>query len=226
MKTIIRKERAVICRPTEDTHIHTPSNNKDLLDIAIMKNVGWKWKTEAKHEPSSDHFPVIINFQTKRGERQEIIKTTNWVKYRRNLNFDRTEIRNEQDLENAVKKFQEQIQQATNDATTTNWRVEKQELPEEIRKLIKEKNKAKKTYHRTPYSGEKETLNNLTNIVKEKLNEHKNQRWSGTLEKLSAEILSLCKMTKVFTMGKTKEKYHQYRPTVQKLWTTSRRWKS
>lgn len=75
---------AVAIGPLEDTHICLTTDSTDVLDIAIMKNVKWNWDIEVKHELTSDRLPVTQKLQfTRCGKRQQILRQTNWYKFKR-----------------------------------------------------------------------------------------------------------------------------------------------
>lgn len=69
LKEIAEDLDAIVVDPTEDTHIHIPTNSTEVLDIAMLKNICWNYNIEVKHQLTSDHLPVKLKINLKKGER-------------------------------------------------------------------------------------------------------------------------------------------------------------
>lgn len=164
--------------PMEPTHIHAPTNTRDVLDIAILKNISQELELNVHYELSSDHLPIFTTLTTGTEEKENKTTFINWSKFKNELKIREEQINNEEDLEKAVNTLQKEIKDAMEKATTTTTKIKnKQTLPQEILSLIKKKNKAKKQYARTLYPRHKAELNRLTNEVKAAVTEYGNQKW-------------------------------------------------
>lgn len=189
----------IIDAPAEHTHLHKPTNTTDVLDIVLLKNVSLNYHLETTIELSSDHHPVL--FQLGTGDEEDTFtKTkTNWEKYRDILkNFKIPIIKSANEIDPATIELQNNILQAFNEATKITQKTRKQidNLPTHIKNLIKEKNAARRTYHRTLNPADKTHLNYMTNRVKEALDLHRNEEWDKKVESLKIQNNSIWQMAK------------------------------
>lgn len=202
LKTIAEELDLHIYGPDQDTHIHSPTNATDVLDIIIHKNLKWNFTAQVHTELSSDHLPIITEIHARTEDKNEEIRTINWLKYRRLLKINNTPITTREDIENEIAQLQNAISEATAEATTTQPRKTCQKpLPPAIKDIIKAKNKAKKRYMRTFHPQDKTNLNYLTNEVKRLLQDYRNEQWNTFLTTLETEDQSLWNTTRALTKG-------------------------
>lgn len=75
---------------------------------------------------------------------EEIQRTTNWSKFKREFTVENFPINNTYELEKAVEQLENQINTATENSTTTKQRHHKYNLPQNIQELIKTKTRQRK----------------------------------------------------------------------------------
>lgn len=207
LKQIAQDENLLVIAPDEPTHVHLVSNTTDVLDVAILKDVTQHWTIDTKIDLSSDHFPVILELEEPTPFHLETIKFTNWDDYRNSIPPLAGPLTTNEDIETAVQELQDTILTNLDQNTQTTTRNEHRQLPRHIRNLLKDKNRAKKTYVRTLHPQDKTELNRLTEEVKTKLTEYKNDKWKRHLETLSIQDNSLWKTTNALTKKRQKRQF-------------------
>lgn len=150
LSNFINKSTIAVLAPNEPTHYHTDGNG-DILDIALIKNISQQFTVTTLDELSSDHQPLIIKMGNSHEKDQYETKTTNWNQFRKLIEKNAIiNVKSKYEIDIAVLKFEEQTFEAINEATTTKISTyQPKNLPDEIQYLIKEKNLARKKYHRT-----------------------------------------------------------------------------
>lgn len=93
---------------------------------------------------------------------EKTIIKTNWSQFKNLLTTEEEDIKRGEEIEAAIKKLEEEIIKAAQEASTTKTHEKKDELPKHIKQLIKSKNKTKKEYGRTLHAHVKQHLNHLT----------------------------------------------------------------
>lgn len=194
---LIEEKDAAIIGPDEDTHISMANDTTDVLDVAIMKNISQKWDMEVLNELSSDHLPVIINLHLTYHELDNTITKTNWNKFKSLVKIEKKEVNNAEEIEDEVERLEKVIVEAKNQTTIKQQRPKINPLPQEIRELIRKKNRAIKNYKRTLHPADKRILNYLTHEVKTLIEKHRNEEWENRLQELCTEDQSLWRVTKV-----------------------------
>lgn len=158
-----------------------------------------EWSLEVITALSSDHLPVVLTCYMTKTQQEEFMEVINWCRFKNALTIQDTQPNNEEEIAAAVEKLEDSIQQALTEASTCKQRREHKPLPRAIKDLIRQKNRARKTYTRILFPGHNRWLNQLTEEVKQKIHEYQNEEWSRKLEDLNTEHQSLCKMTRVLT---------------------------
>ncbi|GJQ88084.1 hypothetical protein Trydic_g13096 [Trypoxylus dichotomus] len=187
--------------PTEDTHIYTPTGSTDVLDLVILKSVTTPYYLETINDLSSDLFPVIMTVSIETSNIQETIRTTNWQNFEKNLKLRPTYISTDNDIDTAVKQFEEDIRLALNSAITKTFRRER--ISDYIKIKIHQKKLLYKQYKRTLHPNAK-TLLNITNEIKKDLAEHHNDQWDAKIESINNDDIELWKITKILKTKKEK----------------------
>lgn len=113
------QQNIIITAPEDPTHIHIPDNSTDVLDIALLKNIGMDYDIRTVHDLSSDHLPVILRLGSGSEPDEYITHKTSW-KYFRSLTTLKIPIINtEQHLEYATIALEEHPIENYRKATTT-----------------------------------------------------------------------------------------------------------
>lgn len=207
LRQIAQDENLRIIAPDEPTHAHLPTNTTDVLDIALLKNVTQNWTIETKIDLSSDHFPVFLELEITTPSHLEQIRFTNWESYTNSLPTLHGTLTTPEDIEAAVLDLQDKILTTMDQCTKTITRNEYKPLPRQLRNLIRDKNHAKKTYVKTLHPTDKTKLNRLTEEVKTRLEDYRNERWRAHLGTLSTQDQSLWKMTNILTNKRQKRQF-------------------
>lgn len=206
LKQMADQKNIIITGPEDPTHIHTPDNSTDVLDIALLKNIEIDYDITTVHDLSSDHLPVILNLGNGNTADEFMTQKTNW-NYFRNLTTIKTPIINTvQDLEKAVTTLEEHLIDKYQKATTKTTSTRKPTAPTpDIQQLITQKRRAKKLYYQTLAPCHKTELNRITRELKQKLHEDTNKNWTNKLEKLSEDptLADVWRITKSLRKNKS-----------------------
>lgn len=188
LKQMADQNNIVVIGPEDPTHIHSANNTTDVLDIALLKNVPFEHDTYTVLDMSSDHLPVILKIGTGTESDTYTKTNTNW-NYLKTLKIPKVPIiRTVDELEQATTELENHLMQNLKTATTATTKQQKPpKLPQNLRDLIKEKQKAKKVYHRTLSPEHKTALNAATNRLKAALRDHANEGWQDKLTNISAD---------------------------------------
>lgn len=191
-----------IVGPTEPTIYPVNGGDPDILDIVVMKDVILDCNLTTCRELSSDHNPVIMElgpqgYANSLRER----RTVNWRKFEDHLSATlkpTTEPNTPDEIDQAVKDLEENIKRSLEAATTTHQdrRTDFLRLPEEIKDLIREKNRARRRAQTTLAPEDKRLHNQLTQRVKEAVREHRNSQWEDKIRSLNPETQTLWRMAK------------------------------
>lgn len=186
------------------THFPYNNNTPSTLDFIIAKGISSIKEPESLPELPSDHnvikFTLTDNQRVNNSKKIYDYSSTNWKEFRKIINnkiLINNNISSIECLENELSKFSEAIISARN--ITSKIKVIRpftDQLPDEIINLIKYRNRLRKSWqtHRDLY--DKELANTLTQQIKIKIENHRNEEWENKLAKLTPSNGSLWKMTK------------------------------
>lgn len=166
-----------------DTPTRYPTNDvrPSTIDLFMTKNVSVA-KPVTLDELNSDHLPVVTTYNTTAINHKTPfrIPKTNWKLYRtklnKNLNFkanynSKEEIKLETDL------FIKAINDAYNSSTNYSKSNYNLKLTDEIKNLIREKNRIRKILRRNPDPNLKIQFNSLKNEIKKQISNLKQEKF-------------------------------------------------
>ncbi|GFT94728.1 nucleic-acid-binding protein from transposon X-element [Trichonephila clavipes] len=151
---------------------------------------------------SSDHNPVIFDFVTNNALPPILrtLKTTNWIKFQEIISHTIPGNPRIDDLDLAVQNFTSNISNAISASTTTRLTTTPHlRLPENIRELIRAKNRFRKLWNETRYPPYKREVNALIRQIRREIQEHKNRTWKDFLLTLNPEDNSLYNLHRKFS---------------------------
>ncbi|GFW02620.1 probable RNA-directed DNA polymerase from transposon X-element [Trichonephila clavipes] len=191
---------------------HTPNRfghgSASIIDFALSRNIDWRSQIMSLPELSSDHNPIIINFDT---TTQFNFPTrnvsTNWELFRNNLNhtitFTPNTANTREDIEKQVANLTDKILHAHTTASKPITTQHKRYVSEELNNLFIQRNRARKVWQFTCSPRDKRLLNNLQNKIHRKVRSFTNKNWENTLNSLDTEDGSLWGMSKVLRKKRT-----------------------
>ena len=193
-----------------------PNKLPDLIDFYVVKGISSNYtEVEGLIELTSDHIPVLLSLSSEVIMKQKKMsitnKKTNWDLFRNTLEENiilSTRLKTIADINTAVKKITDEIVSAAEIATPVaingNYELT---YPLEIRKLVQQKRRARRTWHSTRNPTDKTEWNRVSKILHDKIKEMKNETFKTYLSSLTATVnteYSLWKATR-----------HMKRPRVQ-----------
>ncbi|GJQ70537.1 hypothetical protein Trydic_g22940 [Trypoxylus dichotomus] len=126
---------------------------------------------------------------------QQTIRSTNWQTFEKNLKLRPTHINIGDDIDSAVKQFEEDIILVLDSAITMKLKIPRENIPNYIRGKVHQKKFFYKQYKRTLHPNGK-TLSNIRNEISKDLAEHYNDHWDVKIEKMNDDDAELWKITK------------------------------
>lgn len=202
---IAQDSNIIIEGPDEPTHIHTPNNSTDTLDIAILKNITQNYKLETIHDLHSDHLPIMLTLELDPKQTTHTVQTTDWTKFKQELQIEPIVIENKEDIDAAVEYLEQKITTTIQKNTTTKTVKKNKILPAHLKLKIMEKKKLCKKYQRTLHPDAKTALNKITNEIKSELQQHYNEEWENKLISLNVQDNSVWKTIQQFTKKSKRE---------------------
>ncbi|GFX64664.1 RNA-directed DNA polymerase from mobile element jockey [Trichonephila clavipes] len=205
VKLLFVSNRAVgsaldILAPDTSTHFNSRHSNA-ILDIGFAVNLSYT-EVFTINTLSSDHNPVIFDFVTNNvlPPILRTLKTTNWIKFQEIIYHDIPGNPRIDDLDLAVQNFTSNISNAISASTSTRLiNTPHLRLPENIRELIRAKNRFRKLWNDTRYPPYKREVNALIRQIRREIQEHKNRTWKDYLLTLNAEDNSLYNLHRKFS---------------------------
>ena len=204
---IINSNHYSTITPSNPTYWPTsPRKRPDILDIFIVKipnNINHQIQNLL--DPCSDHSPILLSIDalpSYQNTKPTLINgLMNWDKFRKtidqkiNLN---TRLKSPDDIEDAVSHFTENIQSAAWNASTKTQKHSSNSLliPTHIRELIAHKRRARSRWQRTRLPSDKNYYNNLTQTLKRKLSQIRNDSYSNWITSLTLKDGSLWRATR------------------------------
>ncbi|GFX88631.1 probable RNA-directed DNA polymerase from transposon X-element [Trichonephila clavipes] len=151
------------------------TDSASTLDYALIKNLNWTCTADSLAELSSDHNPIRFYFpRTPKFQIPPPELNTTWSIFTKILanpdNFDLPKANSTQEIDSQG----------------------------ELKELIKDRNKAKKTWQQTIHPQHETELNRIQNIIKRKIYHYRQQAWEDNLSTLNAEDNSLWGIAKAF----------------------------
>ncbi|GFU70418.1 probable RNA-directed DNA polymerase from transposon X-element [Trichonephila clavipes] len=186
------------------THFNTYHTNA-ILDIGFAVNLSHT-EVFTINKLSSDHNPVIFDFITNNVLPPIIrtLKSTNWTKFQKIIYHNIPGNPQIDDLDLAVQKFTSNVSNAISAFTSTRIiNAPHLRLPENIRELIRDKNRFRKLWNNTRYPPYKREVNALIMQIRSEIQDHKNRTWKKFLLTLNPEDNSLYNLHRTFSKRHT-----------------------
>ncbi|GFW85572.1 probable RNA-directed DNA polymerase from transposon X-element [Trichonephila clavipes] len=165
-----------ILAPDTPTHFNTYHTNA-ILDIGFAVNLSHT-ETFTINELSGDHNPVIFDFITNNVHPPILrtLKSTNWTEFQEIIYHNIPENPQIDDLDLAVQNFTSNVSNAISASTSTRLiNTPHLCLPENIRELIRAKNRFRKLWNNTRYPPYKREVNALIRQIRSEIQGHKNR---------------------------------------------------
>ncbi|GFT69337.1 probable RNA-directed DNA polymerase from transposon X-element [Trichonephila clavipes] len=193
-----------IIAPDTSTHFNAWHTN-NILNIGFAANLAHT-DVFTINALSSDHNPVIFDFITNNilPPILRTLKSTNWIKFQEILYHNIPGNPQIYNLDTAVQNFTDVITNAI--AASTSTRVINTphlRLPENIRELIRAKNRFRKLWNNTRYQPYKREVNALIRQIRKEIEAHKNRTWKDLLLTLNPQDNSLYNLHRKITKRAT-----------------------
>lgn len=182
-----------------DIHHHSP----DVLDIAIVKTSNIQFNIENLNELSSDHNPILLDicgqnqYLSPFNHKKTII---NWNRFSIQLHNTVTnpnpDIRTKDDLDEAATSITAKFQTAISNNSTTLIKNLHKDLPHDIKKALTKKRRLRRTWQHSRDPEVKRLLNQQTEIVRQKLTDHRANEWHQTIDNLKPNDPKLFKINR------------------------------
>ncbi|GFW94104.1 RNA-directed DNA polymerase from mobile element jockey [Trichonephila clavipes] len=200
IKNLIDSTDTQIVAPTTPTRFG--HNSASIIDFALTRNIHWLSQVESIAELSSDHNPLIISFDTnRRFAFPRRIVTTDWAAFRELLSpahytFHPITARTGEDVETQVADLTDAIINTHALSSKPIRGRNSYYVSDEIRQLMIERNRARKTWQFTRDPSDKRVLNNIQNRIHRKVKAFQNKIWEDELRALDPDDGSLWEMSK------------------------------
>ncbi|GFW74947.1 probable RNA-directed DNA polymerase from transposon X-element [Trichonephila clavipes] len=189
-----------ILAPDTPTHFNTYHTNA-ILDIGFAVNLSHT-EVFTINELRSDHNPVIFDFVTNNvlPPILRTLKSTNWTKFQEIIYRNIPGNPQIDYLDLAVQSFTSYVSNAVSASTSTRLiNTPHLRLPENIRELIRAKNRFRKLWNNTRYPPYKREVNALIRQIRSEIQDHKNRTWKKFLLTLNPEDNSLYNLHRKFS---------------------------
>ncbi|GFT18641.1 probable RNA-directed DNA polymerase from transposon X-element [Trichonephila clavipes] len=171
-----------IIAPDTPTHFNAWHTN-NILDIGCAANLAHTDVFTIK-ALSSDHNPVIFDFITNNilPPLLRTLKSTNWIKFPEIIYHNIPGNPQIDNLDTAVQNFIDIIANAISASTSTRViNTPHLRFPENIRELIRAKNRFRKLWNNTRYPPYKREVNALIRQIRNEIEAHKNRTWKDLI---------------------------------------------
>lgn len=182
-----------------------PNKLPDLLDFLITNGISTTYTDIIpSYDLTSDHSPIIATISTTVITKDPKPKLhnlkTNWDTYRQiiqdTVNLS-TRLKEPTEIEEDCEKFIKILQHAARTATPINiLKKQQNNIPLEIKKLVAEKRKARSLWQRTHTPANRTKYNQISNKLKLKLLETKNESFNSYISNLQRQDNSIWKPIK------------------------------
>ncbi|GFU86375.1 probable RNA-directed DNA polymerase from transposon X-element [Trichonephila clavipes] len=201
---------------TTNTHILAPPtptrfgfNSASIIDFALTRNLLWHSQVESIAELSSDHNPILISFDS--NTRFDFPKrniSTDWELFRELLSpahysFKPITARTGEDVETQVADLTNTILNTHALSSKSVRNRNTYYINNDIKTLMIERNRARKTWQFTRNPNDKKVLNNIQNRLRRKIKAFQNKIWEDDLHSLDPDDGSLWNMSKELRNKKT-----------------------
>lgn len=174
-----------------------PQKTPDLIDFFVVKGLSNNHLyVKGSDELSSDHTPVIMtlseNIIMKTRLPKLTNKRTNWEKFRAILErkiYLESPLDSVDRIDLEVRQFVEDVHQAAKSSTPPESKKLQADVkyPSDVMNLINKKRKARRRWHSTRYPGDKTVFNRISNQLKKRIRQIKNESLNSFLFKLTAD---------------------------------------
>ncbi|GFT03007.1 probable RNA-directed DNA polymerase from transposon X-element [Trichonephila clavipes] len=184
-------------------------NSASIIDFALTRNLLWRSQVESIAELSSDHNPILINFDSNtRFDFPKRNVTTDWKLFRELLSpayysFKPITARTGEDVETQVADLTNTILQARALSSKPVSNRNTFYVNHDIKTLMIERNRARKTWQFTRNPNDKRVLNNIQNRLRRKIKTFQNKIWEDDLYSLDTDDGSLWNMSRELRNKKT-----------------------
>ncbi|GFU50316.1 uncharacterized protein TNCV_301491 [Trichonephila clavipes] len=178
-------------------------DSASTLDYTLIKNLNWPCTADSLAKLSSDHNPIRFYFpRTPKFEIPPPQLNTTWSIFTKILanpdNFDLPKANSTQEIDSQVSNLNTEILNAHTSASRPFYHSEQPYVQGELKELIKDRNKGRKTWKQTRHPQHKTELNILQNIIKRKIYHYRQHAWEDNLSTLNAVDNSLWGIAKAF----------------------------
>lgn len=193
-----RKSLFIAAPPTPTRFGPTSSNT---LDFALCKNIPYSMDMTSIPTLCSDHNPVVLTLDVRFSvPHPQGAVYTDWSKFQEHLIFNSkyslSKITSKDELELETIELTNTILNAHKAASKNYIQENAHYLPKQIKELIREKNKAKRTWQRFRDPEDKRSFNRLQSRIKSLIKKHTQKEWTDHIASLSAEDSSLWDVTR------------------------------
>lgn len=174
-----------------------PQKLPDLIDFFVAKGINCNYiSVESNHDLSSDHTPVILTVSKSIIQKPNLprlcTKKTNWDEFRAKLQMYldlEVPLETKEEIDRGVEQFIADIQQAAEESTPPQSRNIGLDTsyPMEVRELVLEKRRARRKWQQSRYPDDKVRFNRLSNQLKKRIKEIKNEALCRFLSNLTAD---------------------------------------
>ncbi|GFT26313.1 probable RNA-directed DNA polymerase from transposon X-element [Trichonephila clavipes] len=178
-------------------------NSASTIDFALTRNLYWLTDIISSPELSSDHNPIILNFQTSiQFNFPTRNVSTNWERFRFHLSntptFQPITAQTGEEIEEQASTLTNHILNAYNNASIKIYANNNFYIDNELKALFKLRNKTRKLYQFTRNPTHKTDLNRIQNKIHRKTQAFTQKQWEDKLASLDTVDGSLWNMTKGF----------------------------
>lgn len=187
--------------PQDPTHYSAP-HRPDVIDLVLMKNINYYFDLDVIHDLDSDHNPVILKLGNDTVTNEHVnVKKTNWKQFQNYLATHAAgikQINSPEEIEEAINLIEKDITAAIDHATqyTTRQMKNPNDIPPELKELIRQKRRAKKRAQQTRSPEDHARYNQLQNQVRQDLQTCYNQKWNQVLDEMESDDKAFWKMTR------------------------------
>ncbi|GFW74196.1 RNA-directed DNA polymerase from mobile element jockey [Trichonephila clavipes] len=200
IKNLIDSTNTQIVAPTTPTRFGY--NSASIIDFALMRNIHWPSQVESIAELSSDDNPLIISFDTNtRFAFPKRSETADWEAFRElpspaHYTFHPITACTGEDVDTQVADLPDAILNTHALSSKPVRNKNSSYVSDEIRNLMVERNRARKTWQFTRDPSDKRVLNNIQNRIHRKVKAFQNKIWEDELRALDPDDGSLWEMSK------------------------------
>lgn len=172
-------------------HPYNVNCRPSVIDLVLAKNIQIS-SVEALNELNSDHLPVkfVANHKIIVNPTKYSV-STDWDNYRKSLESEtiiNNNMPNHSSIQKEITKLSELIITAFNKETTRKVvKDHNLKLPEDLKNLIREKNRLRRINQRTNSPQIKNYINELKNLKNMSINSIKSANWEQTLRKITPQ---------------------------------------